>query len=66
MCEAGSPLAFYKHGGGVEFGATKQKKKIYICSNYCTERDLNTTAPDCNATAPATKSRSRRLFLVII
>ena len=45
MCEAGSPLAFYKHGGGVEFGTTKQKKKI--CSNYCTERDLNTTAPDC-------------------
>lgn len=30
MCEAGSPSAFYKHGGGVEFGATKQKKKIYI------------------------------------
>lgn len=64
MCEAGSPLAFYKHGGGVELGTTKQKKKI--CSNYCTGRDVNTTAPDCNATAPATKSRSRRLFLVII
>ena len=27
MCEAGSPLAFYKHGGGVEFGTTKQNKK---------------------------------------
>ena len=27
MCEAGSPLAFYKHGGGVELGTTKQKKK---------------------------------------
>ena len=27
MCEAGSPLDFCKHGGGVEFGTTKQKKK---------------------------------------
>ena len=63
MCEAGNLLAFYKNSGGVEFGTTEKKK---ICSNYFAGRDLNTTAPDCNATAPATKSRSRRLFLVII
>ena len=52
MCKAGNPLAFYKNSGGVEFGTTKQKKKI--CSNYFAGRDLNSTAPDCNASAPAT------------
>lgn len=67
MYEAGSPLAFYKHGGRVEFRTTeKKKKKKRQCSNYCAERGLNTRAPHCNASAPATWSRSRRLFLVII
>ena len=27
MYEAGSPLAFYKHGGRVEFRTTEKKKK---------------------------------------
>lgn len=51
MCEAGNPLAFYKNSGGVEFGTTEKKK---ICSNYFAGRDLNSTTPDCNASAPAT------------
>ena len=65
MCEAGSPLAFYKHGGGVELGTTKQKKKNMFQLLHRTRLEHNGSWL-YNATAPATKSRSRRLFLVII
>jgi len=44
----------------------REKKKKRKCSNYYAERGLNTTASHCNAIAPATWSRSHRLFLVII